>query len=266
MIDREVRARPQIALRNLEQTVGAMLLADLRPPAEDPDQHRWHEIMTQIAADARQAYRSLVFETPAFIDYFRSATPIDVIERLAIGSRPASRRSGRGIENLRAIPWVFSWGQTRTGLPGSYGLGTALEAASVRFGETALVRMLRGWPMFASLIDDVEMVLAKSDMGIAKAYAALAPEDARPVFDRIRGELELTARWIVQLKGNQALLDDQPVLQRSILLRNPYVDPMNFMQIDLLRSWRAGDRRDDALLDALFTTVNGISRGIQNTG
>lgn len=256
----------QIALRNLEQSAGAMLLADLRAPEEDPEQHRWQEIMDLVAREARRAYRALVFETPEFIEYFRSATPIDVIERLSIGSRPPARRSGQGIENLRAIPWVFAWGQTRTAVPGSFGLGTALEVAGARFGATALARMLRTSPMFGSLVNDVEMVLAKSDLDIGEAYAALAPEAVRAVFGRIRRELALTIRWILELKGQTALLDDQPVLQRSIRLRNPYLDPMNFVQIELLRAWRESKRKDDEILDALFTTVNGISRGMQNTG
>ncbi|MEM9301480.1 MAG: phosphoenolpyruvate carboxylase [Pseudomonadota bacterium] len=255
-----------IALRNLEQSASAMLLAEFRPPSEDPDQHRWQEIMALIATESRRSYRALVHETPEFVDYFRSATPIDVIERLGLGSRPASRRSGQGISNLRAIPWVFAWGQTRTGLPGIYGLGSGVEAAVARFGETALRLMLRASPLFSSMINDVEMVLAKSDRNISRAYSELAPEGARFVFERIDAEMSRTERWILALKQSGELLDDQPVLQRSIRLRNPYVDPMNFVQIRLLDEWRATDCKDDGLLATLFTTVNGIARGIQNTG
>ncbi|MDX1572321.1 MAG: phosphoenolpyruvate carboxylase, partial [Xanthomonadales bacterium] len=256
-----------LALRNLEQTTGAMLVADLAPAtAQKAEEPRWNEVMTLVAREARASYRNLVYETPEFIDYFRSATPIDVIERLAIGSRPASRRSGRGIQDLRAIPWVFAWAQTRTGLPGTFGLGSALKAAENEFSLELLQSMARDWPFFRSLLNDVEMVLAKSDLEISQAYSQLADEAVRHVFDRIRTEMELTADCIIRIKGSKELLDDQPVLKRTIRLRNPYVDPMSFMQIDLLRRWRAAKRKDDDLLQALFTTINGIAQGIQNTG
>ncbi len=252
-----------LALRNLEQMTGAVLRASLK--REERIRAEWIEIMQCVADTSREAYRSLVFESPEFVPYFRAATPIDVIERLAIGSRPAARRSRQGIENLRAIPWVFSWAQTRVGLPGSFGLGSGLQAARRKFGDEALKEMLQ-WPFFAGLIDDVELVLAKSDLGIGGCYRELAEPDLHGIYERIATELELAADIILKLKDQTELLAGQPMLKRSIRLRNPYVDPMNLLQIDLLRRWRAGKRKDRELLVALFSTVNGIADGIQGTG
>jgi len=254
-----------IALRNLELATGATLQHSLGSP-EAAVNKSWHEVMELVARTSREAFRGLVYETPAFIDYFRQATPVDVIERLAIGSRPASRRSQQGIENLRAIPWVFSWAQTRTGLPGAFGMGAALGAAIEKYGVNTLREMIERWTFFRALINDVEMVLAKSDLDISRRYAALADDDCRSIYDTIANELNTVSRWVLELKGSETLLDDQRTLQRSIALRNPYVDPMNLLQIDLLKRWRETERQDDELLQALFATVNGISQGIQNTG
>ncbi|MDJ0653416.1 MAG: phosphoenolpyruvate carboxylase [Xanthomonadales bacterium] len=252
-----------VGLRNLEQMTGAVLNASLRKPA--PELERWGEAMAKVADRSREAYRALVFEDDRFVPYFRQATPIDVIERLAIGSRPAARRSKMGIENLRAIPWVFSWAQTRVGLPGSYGLGVGLQAAAEEFGMEFLRDML-GWPFFHNLVNDVEMVLAKSDLEIGRRYSQLADESVRGVFDEICRELRSVGDLILEIKQADALLAEEPMLRRSIRLRNPYIDPMNLMQIDLLQRWRETKCKDDELMMALFATVNGISRGIQNTG
>ncbi len=254
-----------IALRNLELTTGATLQRSLGS-REVTVNKSWHEVMDFIAQISRETFRGLVYETPTFISYFRQATPIDVIERLAIGSRPASRRSQQGIENLRAIPWVFSWAQTRTGLPGTFGMGTALSAAVEKFGIDTLHEMVERWTFFRALINDVEMVLAKSDLDISRRYAALADDDCRSIYDTIANEMNVVSRWVLELKGSKTLLDDQRTLQRSIELRNPYVDPMNLLQIDLLKRWRETEQQDNELLQALFSTVNGISQGIQNTG
>ncbi len=254
-----------IALRTLEQMVGAVAGANALPPVPDPREPGWGAIMDEIAGASRDAYRDLVYETPELVPYFRQATPIDVIERLRIGSRPASRRSRHGVENLRAIPWVFAWTQSRHVLPGWYGLGTGLEAALARHGRQTLAEAVAGWPFLSALVDDAEMVLAKADMEIAGRYAELAADGAA-VFERIRAEFDRTVTGILKLKGNAALLDDDAMLQRSIRLRNPYVDPMSLLQIDLLRRWRATERRDEELLQALFVTVNGIAHGLRNTG
>ncbi len=253
-----------LAERNLELATAATIKSSLTvaPVPEAP----WLEIMTFMARISRQSYRQLVYEHPQFVAYFRQATPIDVIERMGIGSRPASRRSGVGVESLRAIPWVFSWAQTRISLPAAYGMGTALSAALEKYGLDTLQAMTRGWLFFGSMLSDVEMALAKSDLDIGRHYRALAPEPSRVVFELIETELKLTRSMILSLKDQDELLDGEPALQRSIRLRNPYVDPMSLLQVDLLKRWRAEGRRDDELLGALLVTVNGIARGIQNTG
>jgi phosphoenolpyruvate carboxylase len=256
----------EVAVRNLEIVTGAVLRATLKPPPPPRSEERWRHMMSGIAQASRESFRGLVYDTPEFLEFFRSATPIDVIERLAIGSRPASRRSQNGVENLRAIPWVFAWAQTRCGLPGSYGLGSALDQAAEQHGRAALVDMLAGWRFFSCMLNDVEMVLAKSDLAITARYAELADPGCRFVFDRICQEFRRTEDWILELKGTQYLLEEEPVLSRAIELRNPYVDPMSLLQINLLRVWRAGGCKDGELLRGLFATVNGIAQGIQNTG
>jgi phosphoenolpyruvate carboxylase len=273
VINRKYGVRP-IALRNLELITGATLLHTLgRQPGTGGDAgghaaapRRHHAVMERLAQVSRQAYRELVYDNPDFAEFFRAITPIDVIEQLTIGSRPPARRGGGGIGNLRAIPWVFSWAQIRVGLPGVYGIGTALEQAAGEFGTERLRELLLDWPFFQALIDDVEMVLAKSELGIGARYARLVPGAHRHLFDTVSAEFERATRWVLELKQSTALLDDQRTLQRNIRLRNPYVDPLHLLQIDLLRSWRERGRDDAALLKALVATVNGISLGIQNTG
>ncbi len=264
VIDDNYSLRP-IAARTFERAVGAVLLASLKPHDRLASESRWREIATVIAQTSRTTYRDLVF-AEGFDRYFRTATPVDVIERMEIGSRPASRRKGGGIENLRAIPWVFSWTQSRHVLPGWYGLGTGLAEAIDRFGVDGLREMLVDWPFFAVLLDDAEMVLGKADMAIARRYAELAGDEGTETFARIETEFERTVEHILSIKENEGLLDDDPVLQRAIRLRNPYIDPMSELQIDLLCLWRESERRDDELLEALRASVRGISYGLQNTG
>ncbi|HVC16921.1 MAG TPA: phosphoenolpyruvate carboxylase, partial [Rhodanobacter sp.] len=254
-----------LALRNLEQTVGAVLSASLRPREDEPREIRWREQMDALSAGSRRTYRNFV-DHPHFVDYFRSATPIDVIERMTLGSRPSSRRSMRGVQDLRAIPWVFAWTQCRSILPGWYGLGGALEQGAREFGEAALIEMASDWPFFSNLLDDVEMVLAKCDLDIAEAFSKLSGPLHGEMFGMIRDEFARTRHWLLRLKGNAALLQDAPRLAASISLRNPYVDPMSLLQVDLLQRWRAGDCQDDAVLQALVACVNGVSQGLQNTG
>ena len=254
-----------LALRNLEQTVGAVLRSSLRPRKTDQREEQWVQRMDQLSVNSRKAYRALV-DREHFVEYFRTATPIDVIERMTLGSRPASRRSMRGVQDLRAIPWVFAWTQCRSIITGWYGLGSALDSGAAEFGEEALVEMARDWPFFINMLDDVEMVLAKCDLDIAEAFSQLAGPLHDDFFGLIRDEFELTRRWVLRLKGSDALLDRAPRLSQSIRLRNPYVDPMSLMQVDLLRRWRASDQQNDALLAALVACVNGVSQGLQNTG
>ncbi|WP_266157219.1 phosphoenolpyruvate carboxylase [Dyella silvatica] len=254
-----------LALRNLEQTVGAVLRASLRPRTPDPREDTWREQMNALAKNSRQAYRELV-EHEGFIDYFRAATPIDVIERMTLGSRPSRRRSMRGVQDLRAIPWVFAWTQCRSIITGWYGLGTALERGMAEYGETALTEMARDWPFFANMLDDVEMVLAKCDLDIAEAFSRLAGPLHEPFFQLIRAEFERTRRALLRLQGSDELLQGNRRLAVSIQLRNPYIDPMSLLQVDLLRRWRASGEEDEDLLRALVACVNGVSQGLQNTG
>ncbi|MEE4218834.1 MAG: phosphoenolpyruvate carboxylase [Xanthomonadales bacterium] len=254
-----------LALRNLELVTGATLYHSIGYAAQGLGQQE-HEVLAFMAERSRQRFRSTVYEDPAFPSYFRASTPIDVIEQLNIGSRPASRRSGEGIENLRAIPWVFSWAQIRVGFPGVFGFGTALDGAIEKFGLQALRALLKNQVFFKAMVSDVEMVLAKSELGIGARYADLAGPGSRHFFATIETEFSLATLRILQLKQLDRLLDDQQVLQRNIQMRNPYVDPLHLLQVDLLRRWREGGREDDGLLDALKATVKGIALGIQNTG
>ncbi|MGD8601920.1 MAG: phosphoenolpyruvate carboxylase [Gemmatimonadota bacterium] len=256
---------PQIALRNLERMLGSIVLRTVEDTGEGP-RAEWRAVADTMAETARNAYRSLVYEDERFKAYFRAGTPIDVIERMAIGSRPASRRSGAGVQDLRAIPWVFSWTQCRAILTGWYGLGAGLEAARDEHGLELLREAASEWRFLDALLGDVEMVLAKADLEIAALYKPLAPSDSHAIFDAIRGEYDRTVSAVLEIRGGTELLDTDPTLQRSIRLRNPYVDPMNFLQVDLLGRWRAEDRPTGPLLDALLSTVNGIARGLQNTG
>jgi len=272
VINRKYGVRP-IALRNLELLTGATLRHSMDSEFELQNAQiarvapgDGNEVMQMLASTARRHYRSLVYEQAEFPEFFRAFTPIDVIERLTIGSRPPSRRSGQGISNLRAIPWVFSWAQTRVGLPGVYGMGTALQEAQSQFGSDILRRLLQQWPFFRALIEDVEMVLAKTEMRIGHRYAGLVPQAQHFMFEEIEEEFRRAEDAVLELKQARHLLDDQPTLQRNIRLRNPYVDPLHMLQVDLLQRWRSGGREDERQLKALMATVNGISLGIQNTG
>lgn len=259
-----------IAMRTLEQTVSAVAQASALPRAADPREAEWSGIMDEVARDSRSAYRALVYDDARFVEYFQQATPIDVIQRMAIGSRPASRQNpdqpAGMIEQLRAIPWVFAWTQSRHLLPGWYGLGTALERAAARYGTATLDEMVRDWPFLRALIDDVEMVLGVADLTIAQRYARLAGALGDHYFPAIRAEFERAAAHILTLKHASSLLDSDLSLQRSIRLRNPYVDPMSLLQVDLLERWRAAGRPDDDLFRALMASVRGIAQGLQSTG
>ena len=255
-----------IALRTLEQVTGSVALATAMPKHRGNDEPEWHSMMDIIAQESRRAYRKLVYETPDFYEYFRKATPIDLIERMRIGSRPSSRRSQSGIEDLRAIPWVFSWTQSRCMLPGWYGIGTGLAKAIEQFDEDAFRNMFSEWYFMRALTADAEMVLAKSDLRITNHYSKLAGELHDEFFPIIRQEYDLTRDLLLDYSGHDSLLEGDVILQRAIMLRNPYVDPMSLMQVDLLARWRESDYEDEALFDALLASVNGIAQGLQNTG
>ena len=254
------------ALRTLELVLGAtvqrMATGDT-PPTPDT---QWIDAMDIMATASRAHYRAFVHDDPDFPELFQTMTPIDVIERLRIGSRPAKRRAMRGVGDLRAIPWVFAWTQARVILPGWYGVGTGLAAIEAKHGIDCLRDMVQGWPFFDTFVGDVEMVLAKADMDIAARYAKLAGDVGKRMFPIILEEFERTVALVLRIREEDALLAGDRTLQRSIRLRNPYVDPMSMIQVDCLARWRASDRTDEALERLLVETVRGIARGLRNTG
>ncbi|MDH3533355.1 MAG: phosphoenolpyruvate carboxylase, partial [Gammaproteobacteria bacterium] len=233
-----------IALRTLEQVTGSVALATALPKHRGNDKPEWHEMMEVIADESRKAYRKLIYDTPGFYEYFRAATPIDLIERMRIGSRPASRRANAGIDGLRAIPWVFSWTQARFVLPGWYGIGSGIAKAADQFSPDAFRDMFAEWYFLRSLTADAEMVLAKSDLGIAELYSRLAGDLHDEFFPIIKKEHDLTRGIILEYSNHNTLLEGDITLQRAIMLRNPYVDPMSLLQVDLLSRWRASGRED----------------------
>jgi phosphoenolpyruvate carboxylase len=255
---------PGLAFRTLELYTAATLDATLAPPA--PPEPAWRARMDSLADSARRAYRGMVYETPGFIDYFRTATPAPELEDLTIASRPARRRSGGGVETLRAIPWVFAWTQTRLLLPSWLGVGDALAQARATGGGADLEAMYRGWPFFRATLDLIEMVLAKADGRIAAHYEhVLVPPDLHALGGDLRGRLAATATAVLAVAGRGGLLDDNPVLRRSIDVRNPYVDPINLVQVELLRRLRA-THDDERPRNAFLVTVNGVAAGMRNTG
>ena len=265
VVNQSYGLRP-IAMRTLERTFAAVALATAHAASRTVPSAASLAAMRTLASKSFDAYRGLVFDSPRFGEFFRAVTPLDVIERMHIGSRPAVRATGEGIAALRAIPWVFAWTQSRHMLPGWFGFGTGLEAALAEHGEGVIREMLTGWPFFAHLLDDVESMLARTDLDIAAHYEALADESLAVHADPIRREYDLTVGHVLSLRGSTRLLDSDPTLQRGITLRNPYVDPMHLMQVDLLKRWRATDRRDPALFGALRATISGIAQGLQATG
>jgi phosphoenolpyruvate carboxylase len=261
-------AEPELAHRHLEQIVSAVLLASAPEPTSGVPA-AWRAAMTAMAAEAQGAYRALVYSTAGFMDYWRGATPIDEITRLRIGSRPASRRGDAlGIADVRAIPWVFSWMQSRCNLPGWFGLGTALARAD----SGCLHEISRGWAFLRAVLDNAEMSLLKADMDIAALYAGLVSDRplADQIFGRIRGEYERSRDAILAITGRAALMDGDPVIQRSVQLRNPYVDPLNYVQVEMLRRLRALADPEAAeaepLREVVVLTINGIAAGLRNTG
>jgi phosphoenolpyruvate carboxylase len=246
--------------------LGAVLEASVCCKRVQGGKAEWHAVMDSIAIASRNSFRQLVYATPEFESYHRSATPIDVIEKLNIGSRPVSRKASHRIEDMRAIPWVFSFTQNRQLLPGWYGMGSGLEHACQQHGVDTLVEMAHEWPFFATLLSDLEMVLAKTDMEIGALYAELAGPSGQAVAAEIMREHTLTQGMVLQLQGHDMLLQNDEALRRALRLRDPYIDPMSLLQIDLLQRWRNSGRADVEIERALIDTVMGIARGMQNTG
>jgi phosphoenolpyruvate carboxylase len=261
---------PELGRRNLEALVAATLEASLHDAERlGASADRYFAALDALSAQAYRAYRALVYETPEFIPYFRASTPIAEIAELNIGSRPASRSASSRIEDLRAIPWVFSWGQCRLMLPGWYGFGSAVDAwlADAPEGLALLAEMHERWPFFRATLSNLGMVLAKTDLAIASRYAELVADASvrDAIFVRIRDEHALALRHFLAITGQSALLEDNPTLARSIRNRFPYLDPLNHLQIELLRRYRAGDT-DVRTRRAIHLTINGLAAGLRNSG
>ena len=272
-------SNPAIAERNLEQLVTSVLDSQLLHfrRVETKEIPVWEGHATELAARSRDFYRQLVYETPDFGEYFRQATPIDLIEHIRLGSRPSRRLGASGLRDLRAIPWVFAWTQSRHLLPAWFGLGHSLEQFQLEhppYGLETLRRMYRGWPFFCNLINNAALSLAKTDLYIASLYAALVrPRQlGQTIFRRLEEEYQRSVRGVLEVSGSSTLLESQPVLAESIRLRNPYVDPLNFLQTRFLERWRRPRRRgqpprtDAALFHLLQITVGGIAFGMKSTG
>ncbi|WP_235560344.1 phosphoenolpyruvate carboxylase [Brevundimonas sp. Leaf363] len=254
---------PDVARRNLDALTAGTLIASLAPPPDDELTRLHGQTASTLSQASMNAYRALVYETPGFVDYFRAATPIAELSELKIGSRPASRTTSTAIEDLRAIPWVFSWSQSRVMLPGWFGFGSAVQGADA--GE--LAEMAKSWPFFRTAIQNLEMIMSKSDMTIARRYASLVPDAglAERIYGAIKAEWERTRDAVLTITGQTALLDGQPELDRLIRLRMPYVEPLNHVQVELIRRRRAGD--DDPLVrEGILLAVNGIAAGLRNSG
>jgi len=276
-------SNPEIGRRNLELLVAATLEAGLMPHATEGKRARqvaeFERVMEELSERAYRAYRNLVYETPGFTDYFFSATPIAEIAELNIGSRPASRKSTRRIEDLRAIPWGFSWGQCRVLLPGFYGFGSAvaswLEDASgmPKAKKLTLLRaMFKEWPFFATLLSNMDMVLAKTDIAVASRYANLVADKKlrNAIFKRIVDEMERTSACLTQITGARERLAGNPLLARSIKNRFAYLDPLNHLQVELIKRHRQatteGRKLDERVRRGIHLSINGIAAGLRNTG
>ena len=268
-------ADPRIGRHHLELLVAAVLQASLQDDRQPAAVEEYEAALEEIAAHAQRAYRQLVYENEGFAAFFFSATPITEIMELNIGSRPSARKSTGRIEDLRAIPWVFSWGQCRILLPGWYGFGSGVEAfvaagtnlAARRARQQLLRTMLARWPFFRDLLSNMEMVLAKSDLGVAARYAALATDRrrGRAIFATIRNEWQLTLKHWQSISGQRAWLEAHPDLSRMIRNRLPYLDPLNHLQVELIKRHRRGVS-DERTRRAIHLTINGISAGLRNTG
>ena len=254
---------PEVARRNLDALTCGALLATLGRDGDEVFTEEHGQTLSRLSAASMKAYRGLVYETDGFVDYFRAATPIAEIADLKIGSRPASRTSSTRIEDLRAIPWVFSWSQSRVMLPGWFGFGSA--AAAEDPGE--LKELAAAWPFFRTLVQNMEMVMAKADMTIARRYASLVPDRdlAERIYGEIRAEWDRTHAAVLAITGHDRLLGGQPELDRLIRLRMPYVEPLNHVQVELIRRRRGGDD-DPRVREGILVAINGVAAGLRNSG
>ena len=255
--------------------IAASLDALARPNALDPEGHQsgvllpeWEAAFEELSETAFHFYRSQIIDDPEVFSYFEIATPVAELEHAKIGSRPSRRSGRRSFADLRAIPWVFGWTQSRQLVPAWFGVGYAIEQYSQKPGGAKLLRdMMAEFPLFIDIISNVEMALAKADLGIASLYASLMPDEAmrQRVFSKIEAEFKRTLAAVLAVTGQSELLETNQMLAHSIRLRNPYVDPMSLIQVDLLRRKRAGEDTDE-VNRAIAGTINGISAGLRNTG
>lgn len=263
-------ANPELGRRNLEILAAATLEATLLPHQHDNPRPEFLAAMDKLSATAFGAYRNMVYDTPGFERYFWESTVISEIAALNIGSRPASRKKTTAIEDLRAIPWVFSWAQCRLMLPGWFGFGTAVAAWKTEHGAEGmalLAEMHQEWGFFRTLLSNMNMVLAKSDIAIAERYAQLVKDDAlrEAIFPRLKAELQNAISALLEITGQTELLADNPLLKRSIRNRFPYLDPLNHLQVELLRRHRAGEA-DETVKRGIHLTINGVAAGLRNSG
>jgi phosphoenolpyruvate carboxylase len=264
---------PDLAHRILEQmTYGVLLGARAARGALAP-RAEWVAAMEAMSAASVAAYQKLVRDDPEFLEFWRQATPIDQISNLRLGSRPTYRKATQSVADLRAIPWVFSWMQSRFNFPGWYGLGSGLQAVLGEgpAGRKRLRTMYAEWPFFQTLIENAQLTMRKADMGIARLYGTLVPDAAirDRIFDLLQREFELTERAILEITAQRELLEREPVLLQSVQMRNPYIDPLNYLQVELLRRLRGGDlskEEEEATRAVVELTINGISAGLKNTG
>jgi phosphoenolpyruvate carboxylase len=268
-----------LAERNLELMIAASLDSIARPDKRSGGTHltgellpEWEQVFETLSASSFETYREGILEDPDVLTYFEQGTPVAELEHAKIGSRPARRSSKRALSDLRAIPWVFGWMQSRQLVPAWYGVGTALEKYIAQNGMDLLQTMMRDFPLFLDIIRNVEMALAKSDLGIAHLYASLVPdvELRERVFNKLKAEFDRTKKAVLAITGQKELMEQNPVLARSIRLRNPYVDPMSWIQVELMRRKRDNEKLspedETAINRAITATINGISAGLRNTG
>jgi phosphoenolpyruvate carboxylase len=262
-------ANPENGRRNLQTLVAATLVASLRPNVDKPIPKNFLDAAQVLSDASMSAYRALVYDTSGFAEFFFSITPLREIAELNIGSRPASRKPSQRIEDLRAIPWGFSWGQSRITLPGWFGFGSAVEQF-IKTNPKAreqLIKMFKQWPFFTSLLSNMEMVLAKSDLSIAKRYVQLGsdPKQAKKLFAAIEFEWQRTQDALNLITGQKERLASNPALARSIRYRFPYIDPLHHLQVELIRRYRAG-HSDERVQRGIHIAINGIAAGLRNTG
>jgi phosphoenolpyruvate carboxylase len=260
---------PDLGLRNLETLVAAALEASAAQVSDAKDWREFELAMREMSDLSFKAYRKLVYETDGFTDFFRAATPINEIAQLNIGSRPSARKPSMRIEDLRAIPWVFSWAQARIMLPGWYGVGSAFTTwvGDDESRLEVLKSMHREWPFFKSIISNIDMILAKTDLAIASRYAEMVDDVAlsKRIFGEIVDEWQRTFDILVKITGQETLLSENPVLARSLRNRLPYLDPLNHLQVELLKRYRAGDESME-VQTGIHIAINGLAAGLRNSG